>query len=539
MSNEFLPADVGRDITADGGLGTITAYVDGENVTVTILQPFPATGFNSGNWTIIGSPFAICTPSGTGPVGSGVTLTLGTAGWRTTDVGRYVQINGGLCRITGYTSSTVVSAVVEAELNAAVAAPPLAWTLEGSVWGGTNGYPRCGTLHEQRLFCAGSPGYPQTIWGSATGEYLDMTLGSLDDEALAFIVANGEINPIMHLASVRGLIALTSGGEFSIHGGAEKPITPTNVQVKDQSAHGCGRVAPERIGNELYFRDRAGRKIRALSSNQYDSEQYNAPDMSVLAEHITRQGVTCMAFAAEPEPRLFCVRGDGQLAVLTADRDQDVFAWTRQTTRGRFERVASVPTADGYNVFAVVSRVINGETTRYIEMFDPALNTDCAITGASEAGATVWSGFDHLEGMTVRVKGDGVKLEDRTVSGGSIEIERTAYAIEVGLDYVTTIKTLTPELSVPAGTLQGAALNSYKSTARLLDTVGATVNLQKVSFRQLGAEVLDKAPEPFTGDKDVGNLGWANGKMSVLVQQTDPYDFHLLAVISHFTANER
>src|SRR5690606_28615746 len=130
------------------------------------------------------------TPSAASPVGASITLTLGTAGWRASDVGRYVQINGGLCRITGYTSSTVVSAVIELELNAAVGAPALAWTLEGSVWGGRNGYPRCGTLHEQRLFAAGSPGFPQSVWGSVTGEYFDMTLGSDDTDAVAFVVAN-------------------------------------------------------------------------------------------------------------------------------------------------------------------------------------------------------------------------------------------------------------------------------------------------------------------------------------------------------------
>ena len=119
MSNEFMPADVGRDITAAGGLGTITGYTDGENVTVTVLSPFPATAFDSGDWTILGSPQATCTPSAADPVGSTITLTLGTAGWRASDVGRYVKINGGLCRITVYTSTTIVSAVVEVELNAA------------------------------------------------------------------------------------------------------------------------------------------------------------------------------------------------------------------------------------------------------------------------------------------------------------------------------------------------------------------------------------------------------------------------------------
>lgn len=538
MSNEFLPADVGREITSGGGLGIITGYTDGETVTVNVVTAFPAGVVDSGAWTILGSPQATCTPSAASPSGASITLTLDTAGWRASDVGRYVQINGGLCRITGYTSNTVVSAVIEVEMNAAVASPPLAWTLEGSVWGGKNGYPRCGTLHEQRLFAAGSPGYPQSVWGSVTGEYFDMTLGSDDTDAVGFIVANGEINPIMHLASVRGLVALTTGGEFSIHGGSDKPITPTNVQVKDQSAHGCSRVAPVRIGNELFFPQRARRKIRALASNQYDSDQYNAPDMSVLSEHITESGVQGMAYQAEPTPLLWVVRGDGQLATLTADRDQDVFAWARQVTQGSFESVTTVPITDGYRMFAVVARVIDGQLTRYIEMLDPELQTDCAVTGTSEVGSTTWSGLGHLEGMRVRVKGDGILLQDRVVTDGAITIERLAYAVEIGLNYVTTIKTLPPEFSVPVGTIRNAKVNVFEAGVELLDTIGCAINLQQIAFQQFDSDAFDQTPQPFSGMKSVGNLGWDTGKGQVLIQQTLPYPFHVLAVVLKVTANE-
>src|SRR3546814_20406286 len=82
-----------------------------------------------------------------------------------------------------------------------VAAPKLAWSLESSVWGGTNGYPRCGTLFEQRLWLGGSPGFPLTFWGSTIGEFLDFLLGTLDDDALAYVLASGAYNPIQHLVT--------------------------------------------------------------------------------------------------------------------------------------------------------------------------------------------------------------------------------------------------------------------------------------------------------------------------------------------------
>jgi hypothetical protein len=93
------------------------------------------------------------------------------------------------------------------------------------VWSAANGYPRTLTLHEQRLVAAGSAKFPQTIWGSRTGEYLDFTKGTDDDDGYSFTIAADEINPISYLASLRNLVVHTYGGEFSLQGGVEKPTT--------------------------------------------------------------------------------------------------------------------------------------------------------------------------------------------------------------------------------------------------------------------------------------------------------------------------
>lgn len=535
---DFYAADVGRQITASGGVGIITAVVDGATATVQVVEAFPATAFDSGDWRILGSPQTTLTPSAKDPVGSTITLTLTLAGWRDDDVGKFVRINGGLCRITEKTSDTIVNAVIESELASNVAAPTLAWSLESSVWGGRNGYPRCGALYEQRLVVGGSPGSPLGFWGSTIGEFFDFLLGTLDDQAFAYVLASGEYNPIQHLVTARGLLALTSGGEFSIRGGQEKALTPTNIQVTDQSAFGTSEVPPQRVANEVFLVQRTGKKVRALTANQYDGTQYDAPDMSVLAEHVTAPGIVSMARQQEPDALVWAVRADGQLATLTADRDQEVFAWARQVTQGNFECVETVPTPDGDRLFAVVRRIVGGVGVRYIEMLDPDLNTDAALTGTSEAGATVWSGLDHLEGLTVTVKGDGIALQDRVVTGGAITIERAANTIEIGLGYVSTVMTLTPEVSVPVGTAQGANLSIHEVSVRLRDTIGSTINLQEVSFRKYGADVLDRAPAPYTGIKKAGNLGWGEGEAQTLIQQTLPYDFHLLSVVSKITINE-
>lgn len=538
MSNDFFPADVGRDIIAGGGVGTITAYVDDETVTVEIKAVFPAGSWDADTWAILGTPLTTCTPSVEKPAGVSCTLTLGAAGWRAEDAGKFVRINEGLVRIDSITSTTVAAGTIMQELTSAVAAPAYAWSLEGSVWGDPYGWPRCGTLFEQRLWLAGSPGFPQGVWGSVIGEYFDFSLGALDDEAMAYTLASGELNPIMHLANSSGLVALTTGGEFSIRGGQDRALTPTNIKVTDQSNYGCSAVAPERIGSEIFFIQRAHRKVRALSLNQYDGEQYVAPDMAVLAEHVTESGIADMTYQQEPESLLWLVRNDGQLAVLTADRDQEVFAWSRQSTQGNFEAIESVPTPEGDRVFAVVARTIGGQTVRYIEMLDPELLTDSAITGHSGAGASTWSGLSHLEGRSVNVKADGIVQPDQVVTSGSITLDRAAHDVEIGLNYITEVLTLTPEFMGQTGSAQGHQLSIHEVKVRLHETIGCAVNLQTLPFRKFGDSVLDQAPVPFSGDKRAGNLGWGDGLAQTLIQQRQPYPFHLLSVVMKLSANE-
>ncbi|MDQ3139990.1 MAG: hypothetical protein M3Q15_04630, partial [Pseudomonadota bacterium] len=252
MATTFLLADVGRDIVGGGGVATITGYTNPQTVTATILQPFPVGTFDANTWAIAGTPQTTLTPAAKSPVGTTTTLTLGAAGWRAEDVGKYVRVNGGLLRITAFTSTTIVDAVILVELTAVVAAPALAWTLEGAMWGGAYGYPRCGTLHEQRLWLAGSIGFPQGMWGSAIGAFLDFTISTLDDDGIAYVIAGGETAPILHLITVDGLVALTTAGMFSVQGGNDAAITPTNIRVREASAIGCAQPPPAKVGNEAY-----------------------------------------------------------------------------------------------------------------------------------------------------------------------------------------------------------------------------------------------------------------------------------------------
>lgn len=532
----FLDSDVGRTISYLGGEAEITGFTSTTVVTCAITVAFPSTSVPSGAWTLNLSPQTTCTASAATPVGAAITLTLGAAGWRTTDVGSYVRINGGLCVITGYTSPTVVDAEIRRVLTSATAAPANSWTLEGAVWNATNGYPRAVALHEQRLLAGGSPKYPQTIWGTGIGLYLDFTSTSIDDDGFAFQLAADQVNPIQHLVSAEEvLVALTSGQEFTLQGSTDKAITPTNVQVRPRTSHGCARVRPQRIGAEVVFSQRARRRMRALGVNG-DTGRFQAPDISMLAQHLTVAGIVDMAYQREPDPVLWAVRSDGVMLLITFDRDENVIAFARRTTDGFYESVCVVPTDDGEQAYAVVRRTINSVTKRYVERFDFSVHTDCALQGVSGPGAATWSGLTHLEAKTVDVVADGSVMPTKTVASGAITIERPANAVEIGLHYMTTITLLPPE--VAGMTTQANMVRQGEITARFLETSGAEVEGEVIPFRQFGSDLLDQPITPYTGDKRINRLGWDRSGAGITIVQNQPLPLHVLAVIQKISVNE-
>lgn len=538
--------------------GADTMFLVHENVPPQRLQRLGQT-----NWVLEPAPFVVepfdeirdtpqkwCKPSVKEFVGSEITLTLsdneppedgeGTltgTGWVSGDVGSYVRINDGLVRIDSVTSSQKASGTIRKVLTATQASSPGAWTREDTVWGGDMGYPGAVTLYQQRLVLAGSPRFPQTIWFSETGVYLSFELGTDDDNAMSFTLSSDQLNPIVHLAQMNTLIALTYGGEFTITAGNESAITPTNISVKNPSPYGCNNIRPIRVGTEIMFVQRAGRKLYAAAYDPDSFVAYTASDMTVLAEHITASGISDVAYQQQPDPFVWLARRDGVAASMTIDRTQDVVAWSRHVTDGAFESVACIPSDTDDVVYVLVRRDVNGQTVRYIEVLDSRLSTDSAVTGTSSEGATTWTGFAHLEGKTVDVVADGSVMPQTVVSDGQITLTRKANAIEAGLHYETTIQTLTPEVATSEGTTQNAKKRTSEVTMRFLETTGAECNGQVIPFRRFGPQILNQPAPLFTGDHYWGKLGWERGEDSLLIQQRQPLPFHLLAIIFTFTSN--
>lgn len=546
----FLASDVGRGVIFDAGLAVITGYTSTTVVTVEITRAFPSVTLVANQWTVDISPQTTCTPSAKDPVGAAITLTLGAAGWRATDVGAIVRINSGLCRITGYTSGTVVDAVILRELSAIVAAPALAWSLEPSVWGPVYGYPRTGTIYQQRLILAGNRKFPRTVWGSRTGEPLDFERWTDDNDSFAFTIDSDEATAITFISAIQELAVFTESGEYSMRGGVEKPITPSNVRIKLESTHGCAQVRPVQINREAIFVQRSGRKVRAFGY-RYDFDGFTAPDISALAEHVTAGGVTWLCYAQEAEQQLWAVRADGALLSCTIDRDQQpsVIAWAPHDTTGAYECLAAIPNGDREQVWAIVRRVINGSTVRYIERMDDTYapradaptviygtTVDCGLVFDTPAGEDTFA-VPHLVGQAVDIVADGSKMPRMTVPGsGNVTIPRASKRTLIGLPFTTHITLLTPEVQGQSGSAQGKPMRAGRVFIKFLETLAAKVQnntqpVEQVAARQFGPGILDAPPELFTGTVEMSKLGWERGVSEVSIIQDEPFPMHVLSVV--------
>ena len=96
------------------------------------------------------------TPGNT--TGSGISLTASGPTFASTDVDRLISFSNGYAKITGYTSSTVVTINIEDDFDNTNAVTD--WKL--GAFSGTTGHPSCVSFFEQRLVFAGTTNEPQT-----------------------------------------------------------------------------------------------------------------------------------------------------------------------------------------------------------------------------------------------------------------------------------------------------------------------------------------------------------------------------------------
>ena len=598
--------------------------------------------FSNGPYLDVNTTATTLTPASAG-VGAGVNITAsaitgvnGGVGWLATDIGREINMNSGKATITARTNTTVAVATITVAFTNTNAIT--AWKL--SAWGDTTGFPQTVTFFEQRLLFGGSTDYPQTIWASQSGDYENFDVDdSSASDAFIYTIAANKVNTIRWLAPARDLIVGTAGGEFKVGRPTGEPLKPDNIQITQQTTYGGYTTQPVQIGNAILFVQRQKKKVREFVY-RFEDDAYTAPDMTLLAEHITGDGIVDVDYAQEPESIYWAVREDGAVLGMTYQRQEDVIAWhkhiiggkgtscvitvsdyanitsgsnfivtkrdgttvtftsttgtagtnefktetnnnttatnlkttinghadftatvasavvtvtetsesginyltiqssdtvrltTTDETHAKAKSITSISEAIENQVWIIVERIINGATVKYVEYLDSTINQDSALSGTVTGSSTTVTSLDHLEGETVQILIDDAVYPPQVVTSGAITVSLpstfASKTIEIGLGYVSKIKTMRVEAGSQAGSAQGRKKRYNEIIVRFHETVGATVNDDQIPFRT-SASPMGQPIASFTGDKRVTNLGW-DREGQITIEQTQPLPMTVLGI---------
>ena len=347
----FVATDVGRIIKLHEGYAKISSITSATVAVAAVQENSDGRTELLPSYTADTIGFAEGDPSSTGlEHNDRITDSTGDFVTQGFKVGQFITVTGAGTSGNNVTNKLVVQVTADTILLApsadlvteaagqdvtivGVLAASTSWSF--GAFSATTGFPSTVTFFEERLVFANTATEPQTLFFSVSGDFTDFAEGITSGSSLTYTIGSNQVNVIRYLVAARSLIVGTSGGEYVVTSGTQEPLNPTNTQIKRQTTYGTADIQPVQVGNVTLFVQRAKRKVRELGYN-YDADSYTAPDLTILAEHITESGIKEFALQQEPDNIVWCVLENGKLVGMTYRREEQVVAWHEHIIGGRF-----------------------------------------------------------------------------------------------------------------------------------------------------------------------------------------------------------
>ena len=411
------------------------------------------------------------------------------------------------------------------------------------VWSATRGWPKTVCFYEGRLVFGGTSSKPQSLFLSKAGDFFNFdTTDTDDDDGIFATISSRTLNDIVDVYPGRNLQVFTSGAEFAV---TSRPVTPANVQITPQTAHGARNVEVQDVDGSTIFIDRYGKALLTFLYS-FNEDAYTSDDRSVLASHLIKQprDLALLAGTASDDANwLFIVNDDGTATILNTLRSQDINGYTSWIMDDA--EVTNAVTV-GEKLFMVVGRNLGpsaGDIS--IEQWDFNRRLDSSVLKTATSG--VIDGLDHLEGETVTIvtRGDdndeneNYVLGDFTVSSGQVSVPspyNSGYPtlqFEVGRRFVPKVKTMPLNTNIGSGENSMRLKKIVRMNLRVYESFGVYINGLPVPIRSFG-EAGDTSPlnsenlTPVTGiiEDWYDDTGWGR-QVNPEITCPDPTPFHL------------
>ena len=463
----------------------------------------------------------------------------------------------GIAKVTGYTSGTAVSATVISSFYSTSATT--AWR-EGA-WSAVRGYPRTLTFFEQRLIFGGTTYEARTVWASTIGDYEDFEYGTAEDSAFKFTLGSGRYDAIQWMLPHTRLLIGTAGDEWSCgDGSGGDALSALNPRAFRQASRGSSSVQAVLANDSALFVQNSGKRIHEMIYT-FDKDGYSTPDLSEFAEHITGNGkIVQIAFQQTPFPKLWAVTNEGDLLSMTFEREQNIVgAWAKHPTQGLVESVCVAPnhnTGDD-DVWIVVKRTnvasIPSFTSRYIEVIESA-NWEDIKDAIYVDSAYIYDGppvdsvtVIRFASQYVSVLADGAPIPDQQVPlSGLITLPPGTSKAIIGLKYESILKPMRLDVDPIVGPTQGLNRRIHELSIRFFKTIGCEfgdgeeiddvtglIKWRNLSFRDTSHD-MDESPPLFTGEKDIEAFGNWGREGTIILKQTQPLPWTVLAIIAKY-----
>ena len=351
-----------------------------------------------------------------------------------------------------------------------------------------------------------------------------------DSDALDLTASIGEINSIRHIVSNRDLQILTSTSEMYIPAFTDKPITPTNAQIKRQTPYGSSFVRPQSLDGATIFVQKTGSVIREYI---YDDREaaYVANSISTLSSHLIDDPVQMTILRGainRPESYAFILNKNGNIALFTSNRAEQRAGWSEFTTNGKFHSLCTIDD----RVF-LVGQYDKGDGTDKLILteFDADLNLDFSDDFTGTAG--VFDVSTHFaNGAVVDVRSGDNYLGTFTVASGNVDVSEvdTITSAEIGYNFDVEAESLPIDANIANGPLTGNPRCVNRVILDLVNTLSVSVNDKKLIIRQV-TDDLSQARVAVTGKKEFRLIGYSTDP-TVKITQTAPLSLQINGMIA-------
>ncbi len=453
-----------------------------------------------------------------------------------------------------------------------------------NTWGPGN-FPSAGTIHEGRLWLAGTPNEPATIWASASGDYQNFNGAAPADKADPLLFPLSSAGNIQTLTSRKELVINTDISEV-VGTSQQGVIAFDDFSFPKQTDWGSNCVQPIVVGREMVFTSNSRTRLRTFSDEGGTNFGWDGQELSLLAQEIFSTPVRRMVYLDEPAYQACFLLADGTMGMATYFYPEEVIGWWRFSTAYNGDRefgdttqpglgnqaanasqptnqimdITKINTSDGAKLWMVINRVgypgtqlpahevlsldnpnlppiamdtwatrpidsVTGELTDLDFLTDQSVNcvVQHDIVGAGSVATPTYTVHPNI---TV-IAGVSSPLEDWAREPGNVA--------HVGLFYSNNFKLLPVEGVSNLGTAQVAKRRWNKIHARLNNSIAPLINGEPPKDRT-PVTPMGTGEDFVTEDKEYSELGTDQGELEIT--QDRPLVTEVLALFGKIISKE-